>query len=329
MTAASPPLWGEPPAGGDALWLETGDGVRLRAARWHALAPHRGAVLMATGRAEYLEKTFGWAQAFRQRGFAVVAFDWRGQGLSDRLLPDRLPHAGRRGWIGSFAAYQRDLDAVRPLLDEAAAGAPRVVLGHSMGGLALLRLLRREPEAAEAAILSAPMLGLALGRWANVAGRAVSRAAKLAGYGARWAVSCDARTGAERGFDQNGLTSDRAVWQAQAAMLEAHPELAIGGATWGWLDAAFREMRAMARGRAGWLATPTLVLQAGDDPVVSNAAIDALAEREPMAEVAVLRGALHEPMSEGPAVQAAAWRAIDGFLDRAVPQAAEARISSA
>ena len=42
------------------------------------------------------------------RGFAVVALDWRGQGLSERQL--RNP---RKGHIDDFEIYERDLVALR------------------------------------------------------------------------------------------------------------------------------------------------------------------------------------------------------------------------
>ncbi len=42
-----------------------------------------------------------------ERGFAVVTFDWRGQGGSHRLLKDR-----QRGYVRSFDDYSDDLDLI-------------------------------------------------------------------------------------------------------------------------------------------------------------------------------------------------------------------------
>ena len=42
-----------------------------------------------------------------KRGLSVVSLDWRGQGLSDRLVEPRL-----KGHVGDFAEFQRDLDTL-------------------------------------------------------------------------------------------------------------------------------------------------------------------------------------------------------------------------
>ncbi len=70
----------------------TQDGIALRYAYWHATGlPLKGTVTILQGRAEFIEKYFETIQDLRARGHAVVAFDWRGQGGSDRLL--RNPQA--------------------------------------------------------------------------------------------------------------------------------------------------------------------------------------------------------------------------------------------
>ena len=48
----------------------------------------RGTVVLLTGRGEFIEKyATEVVGELLERGFAVVALDWRGQGLSDRPLP--------------------------------------------------------------------------------------------------------------------------------------------------------------------------------------------------------------------------------------------------
>ena len=96
--AANAPLMGVPgassPPGGKGEWYRGAGGMRLRAAIWkpsHLTAEQpRGTVVLSPGRTEPIEKYFEVIGNFLARGWCVLTHDWRGQGLSARLLPDRL-----------------------------------------------------------------------------------------------------------------------------------------------------------------------------------------------------------------------------------------------
>ena len=129
--------------------------TRLRVARFAADGP--GACLLLNGQTEFIEKYFEVIDELRARGFSVVTFDWRGQGGSNRLLPDR-----RKAHIDDFAEYDQDLDTVirevvKPMMAE---GEKPIALAHSMGGNILLRRLHDVQGEFAAAILSAPMVGI-------------------------------------------------------------------------------------------------------------------------------------------------------------------------
>ena len=84
--------------------IQTPDGVNLRFARWAPPPGRKGTVLVLQGRAEFIEKYFETVRDLRARGFAVVTFDWRGKGLSDRALSNR-----HKGYVRSFSNYITDL----------------------------------------------------------------------------------------------------------------------------------------------------------------------------------------------------------------------------
>src|SRR5579859_1726679 len=92
------------PAGAVTGMLRTPDGTAVRYARWPAERRERGTACLLQGRAEFIEKYFEVVQELRSRGLSVIAFDWRGQGLSDRALAD--PH---KGHVESFRQYDTDL----------------------------------------------------------------------------------------------------------------------------------------------------------------------------------------------------------------------------
>lgn len=125
------------PLPGRAFWLDAADGVRLRAVLWPAEGEPAGTILLFPGRTEYAEKYGETAAAFGRRGYALFTIDWRGQGLSARLVEDP-----RKGHIDDFAAYQQDVAAMLAATEALDLPHPRFVLAHSMGGAIALRALQ-------------------------------------------------------------------------------------------------------------------------------------------------------------------------------------------
>ena len=132
--------------------LAAADGLNLRVS--HLPGPGR-TVLILGGRTEFVEK---YAETFidlQRRGFAVVTHDWRGQGLSGRLLAN--PH---KGHVGAYEDYIADLDTVIDARIPADQHGHIIVLAHSMGGHVALRYLHDRPGLIERAVLSAPMVDI-------------------------------------------------------------------------------------------------------------------------------------------------------------------------
>ena len=318
---ASAELFGDRLQGGSSAVIEAADGIKLRFAHWPANGEMRGAILLAQGRTEYIEKAYEWIEKFRARGLHVAAFDFRGQGLSERLLPNR-----RRGYVEDFEQFQLDYDAAYAAFrDFVGADVPMVVCGHSMGGLATTRFLSRHQLELKGAILSAPMLGLALPPPISWGAYLISKAATALGFGARYVQGCDDRSGPDRGFEGNVLTHDAERFERHSQFWEAYPDLIVGGTTHGWLSAAYNEMNSVASLPSDWLNVPTIVLSADEDTVVSNSAIGKFVDANPLAQRVNLLGSRHEPLMEVEAVQAQVWPAIDGLLDLILATPSEAR----
>lgn len=293
------------PHGGAAEWFVGAGGVRLRAALFPATGEARGSVVLNPGRTEPIEKYFEVVEMLRARGFAVVVHDWRGHGLSHRLLNDRmLGHAA--GHADFMVDFQNLLATFEDRLPK-----PWIALGHSMGGcLTLLALATGEARFA-AAILTAPMLGLQTGAIPKPVARAVAGLAKLFGRAGAPAVKADA---APTPFEANILTHDRARYERNEAMVAAHPDLALGAPTWGWLDFAFRATGVLAKGAgAPRITAPLTVLAAGEERLVDNAAIMHTAARIPSARLVEVPGAYHEILQETDAIQAVFWREFDAL----------------
>ncbi|SEA94218.1 alpha/beta fold hydrolase [Rubrimonas cliftonensis] len=289
--------------GSRAVELTAADGTRLRAAMLEGGG--RGCALLLQGRTEFAEKYAQVAQALKSRGFSVATIDWRGQGGSQRPLADP-----RKGHVGGFTEYQADLDALLAATADAGAGPPRLALAHSMGGAIALRAFVEGRLAPAAAVFSAPMWGLALSRPARAVAKAVVFVAARLRCAERYGPGGGPASYAETDPDPNVLTADPAQAEALAALTRANPDLALGGPTYGWLRAAFREMRALERVACP---VPSLVLVGGGEAVTSPKAMAARAARDGM-RLETIPGGRHELFLETPERQAAAWAAVDGFL---------------
>jgi len=311
VSAAEAPRHGLPPGGrapDRVWWLETADAVRLRAALWRAERPVGHAILLS-GRTEFIEKTSLTAAGLVARRLSAVSVDWRGQGLSDRLVE---PPA--KGHVGDFAEFQVDLDALLADPETVDLPGPRVMVAHSMGALVGVAALAR-PEAAagvRAAILSAPLFGLNLPWWLRILFRAAILTARLLRQGERWPpFGRVATTYALTEPGKNVLTTDPGTWAWLRENARANPQLTIATPTLAWFDAMERETARVRR-----LPPPPcrcLCLLGGDERVVQPRAIrDWCAAAG--ARLAEVPGARHEPFAEAPPLRAMAWAAVDEFL---------------
>jgi len=183
-------------------------GVRLRGARFPAdpAVTARGICVLLNGQTEYIEKYFEVIDELRQRGFAVATFDWRGQGGSDRLLPDD----SRKGYVHDFADYDNDLSVFMAQIVTPMGNAKPVALAHSMGGHNLLRYLARHPDDFSRAVLSAPMVAVSFRGNAAWLVAAVTLAQTLLGRGHHWVWGMEGRDPHKLTFTTQMVTSDEA-----------------------------------------------------------------------------------------------------------------------
>ncbi|WP_448585914.1 alpha/beta hydrolase [Thermaurantiacus sp.] len=290
------------------------DGLALRAFVLSHPAP-RAAALVLGGRADFLEKWADPLAALHGLGLRILAFDWRGQGGSGREAGNGAGH------ITSFDRWLDDLDRVAAFAAAELAG-PWVAVAHSMGAHLLLRWLAegRDRLGLAAAVLTAPMVDLAMPRLTRRLAVAVAKAKVRRGRGTDFAWGQKPWGPGRASRARMALLSgDRERFLDEARWVAANPALGLGGVSWGWLAAADTSIRALRAARLEAIAIPILLLLAGRDRLVSNAAARALARRLPEAEVVELAGSGHEILRERAAVRGCALSQIRAFLDRTLP----------
>ena len=291
------------PQDGAAYWLIAADGVRIRAAVWHA-GGARGTVFLLPGRTEYVEKYGRSAEVLAAAGYVTLSVDWRGQGLADRVCKDRMV-----GHVGDFAEYQTDMAAL--LQFAAARGLPQpwFLLAHSMGGCIGLRSLMSGLPF-KAAAFSAPMWGILMADWMRPVASVLSTTSRWLAFDHRYAPGTGPATYVTSvPFVGNMLTTDAEMWDYMRQQALAHPELALGGPSLGWLKAAMAECAALNR-----LASPACAVVCAlgsQERIVDVRPIHDRMGRWPGGRLDLYGGAEHEVLMERPATRAA-------FLGRAV-----------
>ena len=294
------------PAGARAVWLDTPDGARIRA----ALLGHgaRGTVLIFPGRTEYVEKYGPAARELQARGWGCIAVDWRGQGLADRPLDDPAT-----GHVDRFVEYLHDVAALMEALPGFDVARPLVLLGHSMGGAIGLRAVHGGLPVVAAAF-SAPMWGISLSAVLRPTAWALTAVAGPLGLGRRYAPSTrPASYVAGTAFELNQLTRDPERYAWMQAQLAAHPELGLGGPSLTWLGEALREARALRRRPAPDL--PSLTFLGGRERIVDPAAIRARVRSWPGAALHVEPDGWHEMMMERTDIRTRVFDAACAFFD--------------
>ncbi len=130
--------------------LTASDGVALFAQRWEPDQKPVGVICLVHGLGEHSGRYDHLAEVLAQAGYATMAIDLRGHGLTP----------GKRGHVSS---YRRMLDDITLLLQEAQKrhpGVPLFLYGHSMGGGLVLNYALRRDAPLAGVIATGPALRL-------------------------------------------------------------------------------------------------------------------------------------------------------------------------
>lgn len=117
---------------------------------WTPPSP-RAALLLVHGLAEHSGRYDHVARRFAARGFASLAIDCRGHGLSP----------GPRVHVDSFETWLDDVSAGVALVRRGRPDLPYFVVGHSQGGLLALLQALRDPDDRAGTVVSSPFLAVA------------------------------------------------------------------------------------------------------------------------------------------------------------------------
>ncbi|MFZ3205278.1 MAG: hydrolase [Pseudomonas sp.] len=257
----------------ERLWLEDGDFLDLD---WHG--PHSAEaplvlVLHGLTGSSSSHYALGLQQALATRGWASVALNWRGCSGEPNLLA-RGYHSGASD---DLAETVRHLRAQRPL-------TPLYVVGYSLGGNVLLKYLGESGDDSQVQGAVAVSVPFRLDQCADRLGLGFSRIyqahfmKQMVAY-----VKTKQRLFAHKGMadrlstlDQLGtLDGMRTFWDFDGR---------ITAPLHGFGDAQDYYTHSSSRYFLGRIATPTLIIQAADDPFVFRHSLPEPAELSPSIE---------------------------------------------
>jgi lysophospholipase len=247
----------------------------------------------------------------------VTAADWRGQAGSGRLGKDAVT-----GHIEDFSIWVDDLAHFWDSWTAQTPG-PHVLAAHSMGGHLVLRALVDKQVSPDAAVLSAPMTGVAGPPLPLGLLHSVAKLLCLVGDPTRQAWKWSEKPGELPAGRADLLTHDPDRYADEQFWRDARPELVMGPASWRWVERAYASWRRLeAPGVMEAVDVPVLILSTSADRLVSHPANLRAARRLPKGElIAFGKEARHELLREADPVRDRVMAAIGDFLDRHAPRA--------
>ncbi|MBU8905288.1 alpha/beta hydrolase [Desertibacillus haloalkaliphilus] len=197
------------------------------------------------GAGEHHQRYAWLIEQLNTNGCHVVTGDLPGQGKT----------RGKRGHISSFTQY---MDTITGWYEEAASyRLPVFLLGHSMGGLAVIRTMMEKKLDVHGVILSSPCLGLVNppSKSKDVAARVLHR------------VTPTLRA-------KSGINSALATRNEQVREAYVKDEMRVSKVSIRWYQELVKAMKIANRSTEAFPDVPLLVLQAGDDHIVDKFAVE-------------------------------------------------------
>ena len=296
------------PHAANTNYKATTDGIRVRTSFWAANDPV-GTVFVFPGRADYIEKYGGLANFCLSNNLNVIAIDWRGQGLSERLLDDK-----NIGHIEDFKNYQNDVEVLINEAKDAGLVKPWIIFAHSMGGLIGLRTLHDNPVF-EKVVFTSPMWGIQmppiLKSGASIIMSLISLIGKMETYAPT--TSPETRILNEE-YEFNKLTSDIRNFKLLRQQLIQHPDLQIGGPSSAWVSAALDEIEIQI-GKEPPI-TPALCFLGEKEEIIDNLAVREFCKNWDNCDLISIPDAKHDLLMEKKMILHSLFEKLEKFIKK-------------
>ena len=287
----------EGPSNVSAYWIFAQDKIRLRIAHWDACEAPKGTILLFQGRTENVEKYGRTVEELHKAGYAALAIDWRGQGLSDRLTKDRMT-----GHVRQYSDYQKDVAAMIDAASTLELPKPWYLLGHSLGACIGLRAII-EGLPVSACAFTAPLWDINLPALQRFTAWPLSWAAQFIGKGHLYAPGTRGESYVlQTAFEDNRLTHDPDMYQYYVSISKSLVEHQLGGPSLNWLFQTLKETRSLSKTPSP--DTPCITFCGGEDRIVAIPAVQKRMNRWPNGKFELLESVRHDVLCEIPTIRA-------------------------
>lgn len=299
----------------DFIWgsLQNDDGAKIRYGRLKPTGEPKGTMVMVPGFREPIEKYFETMRDMTARGYDVFIMDWRGQGGSERYLPNEPQKPFSLGFDRDIRDLHKFInDIVKPADDQ------KIVLcAHSMGGHLGLRYAKEHPDTFDCMITTAPMFEIETSVFPRPVAKRMVQFAKTGRILEKFMPGGSEWQPGKKKYADNHLCSDPLRWQAQEAAMEQKPELRVGDATYGWLYHAFASIEILNKeDYLKEIKIPVLMATPQADVIVDIKAQVRASGIMPDCTRVDLPGAKHEVWMEKDEHRNVWLKAVDDFLGR-------------
>ena len=295
------------------------EGADIRYASLKPEGEARGRIVLLPGFRESIEKYFEAAEEFRAKGLEVWMMDWRGQGGSERYLPnpEKAHHEG----------YDEQIKTLHQLTQKVIPqdGKPLMMLAHSMGGHLGLRYAQEHPGVFDSLMLTAPMIDIVTGPLPVTLARQIAKFAKAGNYLDKYVPGgCD-WTESRNQFAGNDKTSDPKRFQEWVDFCKAGGAGRIGDPTYGWVYHTFKSIDILSdESYLKSIRTPVLMATSGKDTIVSVKAQDRAEKLLPNCRRVHIADAKHEIMHERDELRKQWMSRVFDFIDERLAPTAPA-----
>ncbi len=296
------------PIGINSNYIKMKDGKRIRLISWKLFNDNEGSgtILIQQGHNEFIEKYYETIQEFIDRKYNVVAFDWRGQGMSERMIDDN-----RKQYIEDFNIHIDDLEFILDNVIFKNLNKPLIGIGHSMGGCIILSALKFHADKFDKIILSAPMLGFRSEKLLMI----LIDIFYLFLPKSFFLPGSKPNMGKETPFNENDLTTDEKRYKRTQKLVRLKKDIRLWGITVAWAKAVKNQFKIIRNEE--WLKnikSEILILNSISDRVVSSKHIIETAKKLRNKKIINFKNCEHEIFMERDIHRKKMWDEIDKFL---------------
>ncbi|MBO4711677.1 alpha/beta fold hydrolase [bacterium] len=267
----------------------------------------KAVVLFLVGRAEYFLKYCPFFKRMNELGFTVFALDHRGQGASGRMLSE-----SEKGYVENFDFYVDDAeDFLKNIVLKYAESKKVLLVSISMGATISLLLAAKCGDSFSKVVFVSPMWGVAYTMPETLA-KILVKGACLLGFGKFYAIGRSAKDYL-RPFEKNRHTQSFEKYMAQQKFVTENFSFALGGPSFKWVAESMKAMKKLPEA-AKKVKIPVLLLQAENDRVVDNAAMDMVSSNFENCRKTLIEKGFHELLNEEKEFYEKTVSAISDFL---------------